>query len=85
MTRPPAEVLEYPSCILPSVANFPRLSDHLCGTVVQVELFLETFLDYAKKPGTHASSLGDVHPEYPHFTGFVFKVKFPSFLFRFKN
>ncbi|CAM6105958.1 unnamed protein product [Calypogeia fissa] len=40
-----------------------------------VELFLETFLEYGMKPGTHPSDLGEVHPEYPYFTGFVFKLQ----------
>jgi hypothetical protein len=48
----------------------------LIGKILQVELFLETFLEYAKKPGAHSSNLGDVDPDYPHFSGFVFKVNY---------
>jgi hypothetical protein len=40
-----------------------------------VELFLESFLGYAVQPGSHKSDIGKVEPEYPHFTGFVFKVR----------
>lgn len=40
-----------------------------------VELFLESFLEYAIQPGQHDSDLGAVAPDYPHFTGFVFKLQ----------
>ncbi|KAH8960263.1 hypothetical protein BDL97_06G123300 [Sphagnum fallax] len=40
-----------------------------------VELFLESFLGYAVQPGSHKSDVGEVEPEYPHFTGFVFKLQ----------
>ena len=40
-----------------------------------VELFLENFLDFALKPGTHSSSVGDIPPTYPEFTGFIFKLQ----------
>ncbi|XHX78754.1 MAG: peptide chain release factor 3 [Stenomitos frigidus ULC029] len=40
-----------------------------------VELFLNAFLDYALKPGSHASSKGDIPPTYPEFSGFVFKLQ----------
>ncbi|SKB13658.1 Peptide chain release factor 3 [Planktothrix sp. PCC 11201] len=40
-----------------------------------VQLFLDSFLDYALKPGSHLSTLGDMEPEYPEFTGFVFKLQ----------
>jgi peptide chain release factor 3 len=40
-----------------------------------VELFLEAFLDYALKPGSHNSTIGEVKPTYPDFTGFVFKLQ----------
>ncbi|BBN11680.1 peptide chain release factor 3 [Marchantia polymorpha subsp. ruderalis] len=40
-----------------------------------VELFLETFLQYAVPPSTHESDIGEVDPEYPNFTGFVFKLQ----------
>lgn len=40
-----------------------------------VELFLESFLEYAIQPGQHESDLGTVAPNYPHFTGFVFKLQ----------
>lgn len=40
-----------------------------------VELFLDNFLDYALKSGSHHSSLGDVPPTYPEFSGFVFKLQ----------
>jgi peptide chain release factor 3 len=38
-------------------------------------LFLESFLGYAVQPGSHKSDVGEVEPEYPHFTGFVFKLQ----------
>ena len=40
-----------------------------------VQLFLDGFLDYALKPGAHKSSIGDLEPDYPNFTGFVFKLQ----------
>ncbi|PSB30767.1 peptide chain release factor 3 [Stenomitos frigidus] len=40
-----------------------------------VELFLDAFLDYALKPGPHASSKGEIQPTYPEFSGFVFKLQ----------
>lgn len=40
-----------------------------------VELFLEAFLDYALKPGARRSSVGDMEPDYPEFSGFVFKLQ----------
>lgn len=40
-----------------------------------VELFLNTFLDYALKPGSHNSDKGEIPPSYPDFSGFVFKLQ----------
>jgi peptide chain release factor 3 len=40
-----------------------------------VQLFLNSFLDYALKPGSRNSSKGEVPPTYPEFTGFVFKLQ----------
>ncbi|WP_448597310.1 peptide chain release factor 3 [Thermoleptolyngbya sp.] len=40
-----------------------------------VELFLESFLDYALKPGARRSTQGDIDPTYPEFSGFVFKLQ----------
>jgi peptide chain release factor 3 len=40
-----------------------------------VELFLKYFLHYALKPGTHNSSVGEIPPTYPEFSGFVFKLQ----------
>ncbi|MFQ3616791.1 MAG: peptide chain release factor 3 [Cyanobacteriota bacterium] len=40
-----------------------------------VELFLESFLDYALKPGSRRSSQGEIDPTYPDFSGFVFKLQ----------
>jgi peptide chain release factor 3 len=40
-----------------------------------VELFLKNFLDFALKPGIHSSSVGDIPPTYPEFTGFIFKLQ----------
>jgi peptide chain release factor 3 len=40
-----------------------------------VQLFLESFLDYALEPGPRASTLGKLEPTYPEFTGFVFKLQ----------
>ncbi len=40
-----------------------------------VELFLNTFLDYALKPGSRNSNLGEMQPTYPEFSGFVFKLQ----------
>ncbi len=40
-----------------------------------VQLFLDSFLDYALKPGSHITTLGDLPPEYPEFSGFVFKLQ----------
>jgi peptide chain release factor 3 len=40
-----------------------------------VEAFLEAFVEYAAKPGSHESSIGTVEPTYPEFSGFVFKLQ----------
>jgi peptide chain release factor 3 len=40
-----------------------------------VELFLNSFLDYALKPGSRRSTLGEISPDYPEFSGFVFKLQ----------
>lgn len=40
-----------------------------------VELFLDTFLNCALKPSSHNSSIGEVPPTYPEFSGFVFKLQ----------
>ena len=40
-----------------------------------VELFLNTFLDYALKPGSRNSSMGEIPPTNPEFSGFVFKLQ----------
>jgi peptide chain release factor 3 len=40
-----------------------------------VELFLQYFLQYALKPGSHNSTVGEVPPTYPEFSGFVFKLQ----------
>jgi peptide chain release factor 3 len=40
-----------------------------------VQLFLESFLEYALKPESRKSSQGEIEPTYPEFTGFVFKLQ----------
>jgi peptide chain release factor 3 len=40
-----------------------------------VELFLEAFLDYALKPGSRRSTVGEIEPTNPEFSGFVFKLQ----------
>jgi peptide chain release factor 3 len=40
-----------------------------------VELFLNSFLDYALKPGTRRSSKGEIEPTNPAFSAFVFKLQ----------
>lgn len=40
-----------------------------------VQLFLESFLDYALKPASRTSTLGDIPPTKEEFTGFVFKLQ----------
>lgn len=40
-----------------------------------VKLFLESFLDYALKPMSRRSSLGEIQPTHDDFTGFVFKLQ----------
>lgn len=40
-----------------------------------VELFLESFLDYALKPSPRHSDRGDIEPTDPDFSGFVFKLQ----------
>jgi peptide chain release factor 3 len=40
-----------------------------------VELFLNAFLDYALKPGARRSTRGEIAPDYPDFSGFVFKLQ----------
>lgn len=40
-----------------------------------VKLFLDSFLNLASEPGTRPTANGEIDPEYPHFTGFVFKIQ----------
>jgi peptide chain release factor 3 len=40
-----------------------------------VELFLDAFLAYALKPGSRRSSVGEIDPQHPEFSGFVFKLQ----------
>ncbi|MEN9230108.1 MAG: peptide chain release factor 3 [Thermostichus sp. DG02_5_bins_236] len=40
-----------------------------------VELFLNSFLEYALPPVAHESTLGLIPPDHPEFTGFVFKLQ----------
>jgi peptide chain release factor 3 len=40
-----------------------------------VQLFLNSFLEYALKPEGRNSSLGKLEPTYPEFSGFVFKLQ----------
>jgi peptide chain release factor 3 len=40
-----------------------------------VELFLEAFLDYALKPGSRRSTIGEIEPTNSEFSGFVFKLQ----------
>lgn len=40
-----------------------------------VQLFLDSFLDYALKPESRNSTAGSMPPTYPEFTGFVFKLQ----------
>jgi peptide chain release factor 3 len=40
-----------------------------------VQLFLESFLDYALKPGSRRSTVGEITPTHPEFSGFVFKLQ----------
>lgn len=40
-----------------------------------VQLFLDSFLEYALEPGPRTSTLGKLEPTYPEFTGFVFKLQ----------
>lgn len=40
-----------------------------------VELFLNNFLEYALKPVPRNSTLGEMEPSYPEFSGFVFKLQ----------
>lgn len=40
-----------------------------------VELFLNSFLNYALKPGARNSTHGEISPTYPEFSGFVFKLQ----------
>ncbi|NER39130.1 MAG: peptide chain release factor 3 [Oscillatoria sp. SIO1A7] len=40
-----------------------------------VQLFLDGFLDYALRPEGRRSTVGDISPTHPEFTGFVFKLQ----------
>ena len=40
-----------------------------------VKLFLDSFLEYALKPAVRRSTLGDIPPTHPDFSGFVFKLQ----------
>ncbi|MEO0948330.1 MAG: peptide chain release factor 3 [Cyanobacteria bacterium J06641_5] len=40
-----------------------------------VQLFLDAFLEYAQIPEARKSTVGEMEPTYPEFTGFVFKLQ----------
>lgn len=40
-----------------------------------VQLFLDAFLEYALKPAPRRSTLGEIEPTHPEFSGFVFKLQ----------
>lgn len=40
-----------------------------------IKLFLDNFLDHSLKPTPRNSSAGTIEPDYPEFTGFVFKLQ----------
>lgn len=40
-----------------------------------VQLFLDSFLEYALKPGARRSTAGEITPTHPEFSGFVFKLQ----------
>lgn len=40
-----------------------------------LKLFLDSFLGLAASPGPHATADGQLAADYPHFTGFVFKIQ----------
>ena len=40
-----------------------------------VELFLDAFLEYSLQPEPRNSSIGEVPPTYPEFSGFIFKLQ----------
>ncbi|MCG9886373.1 MAG: peptide chain release factor 3 [Cyanobacteria bacterium] len=40
-----------------------------------VQLFLDSFLQYALKPAPRLSNQGEIEPTYPNFSGFVFKLQ----------
>lgn len=40
-----------------------------------VQLFLDSFLEYGLKPGARKSTVGEIEPTYPQFSGFVFKLQ----------
>lgn len=40
-----------------------------------VKLFLDAFLEYALKPEARKSTIGEISPTYPEFSGFVFKLQ----------
>ncbi len=40
-----------------------------------VEPFLDAFLDFSAPPAAYESSVGTIEPDYPEFTGFVFKLQ----------
>jgi peptide chain release factor 3 len=40
-----------------------------------VQLFLDSFLELAAKPGARNSTQGEIEPTYPEFSGFVFKLQ----------
>ncbi|MGB3693783.1 MAG: peptide chain release factor 3 [Spirulinaceae cyanobacterium] len=40
-----------------------------------VQLFLDAFLDYSLQPESRNSSIGEIPPTYPEFSGFIFKLQ----------
>jgi len=62
----------------PSLVHSGKMTPVFFGSAMTnfgVELFLNSFLDFALKSGSHQSNLGEIAPTYPEFSGFIFKLQ----------
>ena len=73
------EILDAISAPLdPELIDCGELSPIYFGSAMNnfgVELFLRSFIKLALSPGSFTSSVGEIAPTYPDFTGFVFKLQ----------
>ena len=62
----------------PELLRKGKLTPVYFGSAVNnfgVRLFLDSFLKLGLAPGSREAAYGQIEPDYPHFTGFVFKIQ----------